>query len=72
MHKKKILELIKQRTEDDGYLYFEYDNRNTKPFTKADWDRVKTLIKSNFVAVHGKPHFGGPSGVVLLKYVGEE
>ena len=71
MHKKKILELIKQRTEDDGYLYFEYDNRNTKPFTKADWDRARTLIKSNLVTIHGKPHFDGGSGVVMLKYVGE-
>tara|TARA_R100001082_G_scaffold105871_1_gene78305 strand:- start:1067 stop:1285 length:219 start_codon:yes stop_codon:yes gene_type:complete len=72
MHKKKILELIKQRTEDDGYLYFEYDARNYKPFTKADWDRARTLIKSNLVTIHGKPHFDGGSGVVMLKYVGEE
>ena len=71
MHKKKILELIKQRTEDDGYLYFEYDNRNTKPFTKADWDRVKTLIKSNLVAVHLLESHTSMGGVVMLKYVGE-
>ena len=71
MHKIKILELIKQRTKADEYLYFEYDNQNCKPFTKADWNRVRTLIKSNLVKIHGEPYVTQNSGAVMLKYRGD-